>query len=126
LALANDEYVVTDPNNYQQGNGDYQLCWTCHDENAIVRGNNAFEDLHDTHVRGEDAPCIICHEVHSPYDAGEPGLINFDNAIQMGLDIGYIDGRDGSSSFWWDSNMNRGYCYISCHGKDHKPKNYRP
>ena len=126
LALANDEYVVTDPNNYQQGNGDYQLCWTCHDENTIVRGDNAFGNLHDRHVRGDDSPCIICHEVHSPYDAGEPGLINFDNAIQMGLDIGYIDGRDGSSSFWWDSSNNRGYCYIRCHSKDHKPKNYRP
>ncbi|MBE7558572.1 hypothetical protein HS125_06380 [bacterium] len=64
------------------GSAQYALCWQCHDEAKTVRSgsganaNNAFGTRHDKHVRGERASCIICHDVHAGYDAGEDGLIS--------------------------------------------------
>ncbi len=113
-------YVISDYNGY--ASGDYQLCWSCHIENKIMNQRNAFNNLHDKHVKGEDAPCILCHNAHAPYDNGETGLINFEYGIQNGYDIQYINGRDASTSFWISGNM--GYCYLRCHGKNHTPKKY--
>ena len=52
-----DTYVMSDGNRWTQGDGDYQLCWNCHDEDYVMNQDNAFEDLHDKHVNGEDTPC---------------------------------------------------------------------
>ena len=122
------EYVIADYNVWTYGDGDYALCWTCHTEDAIIgdaNGNkafNRFEDLHDTHVRGEDTPCIVCHDAHAPHDGGEAGLIDFSFALNNGYDIQLIGGRTVSEAFYIVGN--RGYCYIRCHGKDHTPKDY--
>jgi hypothetical protein len=116
-----DTYVMSDGNQWTQGDGDYQLCWNCHDEDYIMNQDNAFENLHDKHVKGARAPCAMCHDAHAPHDAGE-SLINFDFAVQNGYDIEYIDGRDVSTSFWRDATD--GFCYITCHSKRHDPKDY--
>ncbi len=124
--LAN--YVTADYNVWTYGDGDYAICWTCHTEAAIIsdaNGNkafNRFEDLHDTHVRVEDAPCIMCHDAHAPHDGGEAGLINFTFALNNGYDIQLIGGRDASNAFYISGNQ--GFCYIRCHGFDHTPESY--
>ncbi|MFQ5436317.1 MAG: hypothetical protein ACE5FD_15735, partial [Anaerolineae bacterium] len=119
-----DQYVVADYNNY--ATNDYAMCWRCHSENAVVgnKAKNAFDDLHDKHVKGEDTPCVACHDTHRPHDSGESGLISFDYAVKNGFDFQYIDGRNGTTAFWIDTNQNKGYCYLRCHGKDHTPKDY--
>lgn len=122
LALLKARYVTADFNQWDEGDGDYQICWTCHDENFIVRQDNRFENLHDRHVRGEDAPCIMCHDAHGPFDAGEPGLNSFNVPISMGHDISFIDGRNASTAF--SISGNQGSCYILCHGMDHTPETY--
>ncbi len=131
-SLLLNDYVTADYNPYTYPDADYALCWNCHDEWQTIFGQSRFgkykngvfdENFHDKHVRGEQAPCFVCHDVHAPHDAGEPGLINFDFAVQLGYDIQYIGGRDGSTAFW--INGNQGYCYIRCHGKDHTPKQYQ-
>ncbi len=128
LANLLSNYVTADYNRWTYGDGDYAICWTCHSEAAIIRdanGNkafNRFEDLHDKHVRGEDAPCILCHDAHAPHDGGEAGLIDFTFALNNGYDIQMIGGRNPSNAFY--INGNRGYCYLRCHGKDHTPKSY--
>jgi hypothetical protein len=118
------QYVTTDYNQWSQGDGDYALCWKCHPEGNTVMGDNAFDDRHDKHVRSEDSPCYICHDVHASYDAGEPGLINLDLAVQQGYDSSYLNGSNGSTSYW--KSGSRGYCEINCHGKEHDPKDYDP
>ncbi|MFQ5429742.1 MAG: cytochrome c3 family protein [Phycisphaerae bacterium] len=118
-----NEYVITDNNTYAEA--DYATCWICHDANTIVFGNNQFENLHKKHVQGQKAPCIICHDTHAGFDAGEPGLINFDFAVQDGgYNITYHTGFDASTAFWVNGAQDRGFCDIRCHGKDHNPKNY--
>jgi len=122
-SLLLSRYETADYTTYNEGDGKYQACWDCHNENQTVAQNNKFEDLHRKHVRGEDAPCIMCHDTHGANDPGEPGLINFEFAIQNGYDIQYINGRDASTSFW--TSGNKGFCYIRCHGKNHTPKDYK-
>ncbi len=123
-SLLAGQYVTTDYHGASTGDGSYAACWNCHDETATIVGGNAFKKLHDKHVIGENAPCYVCHQVHGGTDPGESGLINFEISIQQGYDIQYIDGRDASTAFTIDAGTNKGSCYIQCHGKDHKPKDY--
>ena len=123
-----NNYVLADFTPYNYGNSDYAICWTCHIEAQIVRdagGNraqNAFEDLHDKHVRGEDSPCIHCHDAHAPFDAGELGLINFVYGVDK-MDVSFFNGSNHSSIFTLNGTT-EGSCTLACHGKDHKPKKY--
>jgi hypothetical protein len=102
----------------------YELCWVCHSEQDIIYSQNNFENLHKKHVKDKKAPCLMCHSPHAPTDEGEPGQINFSFALEQGWDIQMIDGYDPSSAFWISQGGQRGYCYLRCHGKNHKPKDY--
>lgn len=115
-----DTYVMADYNDYQQA--DYALCWRCHDANSTLNGPSRFERLHDKHVRGERVPCIACHDVHSPTDSGEHGLISFEYAVSHGFDFSYLPGYNASTAYVNDGVQ--GSCYISCHGENHNPERY--
>ncbi|MFQ5591567.1 MAG: cytochrome c3 family protein, partial [Phycisphaerae bacterium] len=123
-SLLRDQYVTTDYNQHTLGDGDYAVCWICHDESATIEQTNAFKNLHKRHVDGARGPCIICHDVHGGFDSGEPGLINFENSVQNGYDILFIDGRDASSAFYLNAAQDAGNCYLKCHNKNHNPKTY--
>ncbi len=126
ISLLKNKYITTDYNPWSEGDGDYAACWACHDENTIVKQENAFEKRHHKHVNGAKSPCFVCHDVHSPYDSDEPGLINMDIPVQNGnYDMQYIDGHNGSTSFWISGDQTEGFCYINCHHKNHKPKDYK-
>ena len=125
MAMLKERHVVTDYTPY--ATDDYAACWICHNEAKTIDQVNAFKNRHREHVRYEDAPCIICHDVHAGYDAGEPGLINLAYAATSSdYDATFIEGQDGSTSFYIDTDVDRdrGSCYISCHGRDHTPKHY--
>ena len=124
LAMLQGKYVVNDRNSYSAGDGDYAACWLCHIENQVINQQNGFEELHKKHVREEKAPCIICHDAHAPFDAGEAGLINLAYSVQLGYDIGFSGGSDGSTSFRIEIAQDRGSCTITCHGENHSPKSY--
>ncbi len=110
------------------GSAQYALCWQCHDEAKVVRNaagtnaNNAFGTRHNTHVRSRTASCVICHDVHAPYEAGEDGLHNFGYAVKKGwLSLG----SQTLATAFRDTGTNRGSCYFSsCHGEGHNPENY--
>ncbi|MFQ5491729.1 MAG: hypothetical protein ACE5GE_13505, partial [Phycisphaerae bacterium] len=125
LATLKNRYVVADFNKYSTGDGDYASCWDCHNENFVIEQKNRFEGFHKKHVKGEDAPCITCHDAHRSYDAGEPGLINLTYPNQQGFDFQFIDGKDASTAFWLNAAQNQGNCYLRCHGKKHDPKDYK-
>jgi predicted CXXCH cytochrome family protein len=105
--------------------GDYQLCWDCHNRDLISSDNGGFDE-HRKHVDGEGAPCILCHDVHNAYDAGEPSLINFEYSSSpvMGVDVD----PNGNSL----SNMFVGsVCNLRCHeapsgcgSMNHNSENY--
>lgn len=123
-ALLRAKYVTDDYNEYSFGDGDYAICWLCHGELETINLFNAFEDRHHTHVRGGDAPCIACHDVHAPFDRHESGLINLAWPLGAGYDMEFIAGYDGSSSFWIEPGGARGGCAIVCHGEEHDPETY--
>ncbi len=124
IAILRELYVVADYNEYSAGDGDYDACWLCHDEDKVIQQDNAFDNRHKKHVVDEDAPCIVCHDAHGGFDAGEPGLIDVARPAEAGYDLTLTDGRDGSSSFWIDAGPNRGNCALRCHGEDHDPESY--
>jgi hypothetical protein len=98
----------------------YSLCWSCHRTSAIISSNNAFGSRHNTHVSGQQSPCIHCHDVHAPYDAGESGLINFTYGVSR-MDVVLNTGRTQSTVF------TPGSCYLTCHGSggtNHNPETY--
>lgn len=117
-----EEYLTQDRTTYNANN--FNMCWRCHDENNVVYGSNAYGTRHDIHVTNARTACIVCHDVHSPYDTGEEGLINFDYAVTHGYDISYNAGYNGSSAFSINYSLNRGNCYILCHSKTHGPRTY--
>ncbi len=121
-SLMPEEYATNDYNPYNTA--DYQLCWRCHVENEIIGQRNAFDRRHELHVQGEDSSCITCHDAHAPFDSGEQGLINFEFAVQHSFDFQYLDGRDASTSFWFNSGQSRGSCYLGCHTENHTPERY--
>ena len=121
-SLLTGVYATADYTPYTAFN--YQLCWACHDENGTIWQVNRFRNQHSRHVNNANTPCIVCHDVHAPYDTGEIGLINFNIAVLSGYDIAYLAGYDGSSSFTIDLTRNRGTCSIACHGRTHTNRFY--
>jgi hypothetical protein len=117
------QYVTADPNPYTAG--DYQMCWKCHNPADIVSNTmrNAYNREHWRHVNNENLACAMCHNPHAPFDTGESGLVSFEYAIQRGYNIGYLNGRNGSSSF--SVTASTGTCYIACHGENHNPETYQ-
>jgi predicted CXXCH cytochrome family protein len=122
VSLLKDKYIKTDYNQWSYGDGDYALCWNCHDESDTVLGDNKFEDRHDKHVNGANSTCYSCHDAHAGYDSGEPGLISFKAPMQQGFDMSWQDGSNNSTIFWITSN--EGNCLMNCHDKKHGPKDY--
>ena len=66
----------------------------------------------------------MCHDVHAGFDPAEPGLIDMAYAVERGYDAEFIDGADGSTSFWIDEKLNEGNCLLTCHAEVHEPKDY--
>ncbi len=132
LSMLVANYAIADFTNYNYGNDNYSICWTCHNEADIVensggtKANNAFEDLHKRHVSDESSPCIHCHDAHSPFDTGEEGLIDFVYGVDN-MDVDFLGVSNHSTSFYITGG-NTGFCYLLCHAppndKDHTPKDY--
>ena len=123
-SLLKDTNIMSDYNHMDPGGGDYALCWKCHDMAGILSGDNAFDRYHGMHVYGTDSSCFTCHDVHAPADANEPGLINFEHAVQQGYDLSYVEGYDANTAFVFTDDL--GYCYVACHSTPHEPEAYIP
>ncbi len=118
-----DDYVVADSN--ERTAGDYDACWDCHSASTILANDNAFDEYHKKHVIDEDLTCAACHDVHAPYDSGEPGLISFELAFARKWSISFpTSSTTLSSSFWTNATTGRGFCAIRCHGETHNTESY--
>ncbi len=103
----------------QESATNYELCYSCHDRNSIL-GDQSFDD-HDKHIRGEDTPCSVCHDSHGisntqGNNTNNTHLINFDLNVVSPDQMGRLRFEDLGNF--------RGRCYLTCHGKNHKPKGY--
>jgi len=106
------------PESYQT----YELCYQCHDRNTVLYGNKFAREVHKEHVVGEKVSCNTCHDPHGISSSqgnstNNSHLINFNTAVvkpeMMSKRLEFIDQGDF-----------KGSCYLSCHGKNHKPKSY--
>ncbi len=93
----------------------YALCYKCHNRNSIL--NDDSFDEHDKHIRGEDAPCSVCHDPHGVDGTASNNthLINFDTSVVF---------PSGGQLWFRDDGVFGGTCRLVCHGEDHNPFNY--
>jgi len=112
---------------------DYGLCFKCH-QTSLVSSSSAFGNYHSTHVNDRQTPCIICHDAHGPYDAGEAGLIDFTygTSALAGTDVN--KGSYTLTNMFVKNTSSTGNCYLNCHTtssgfsgcgtQGHSPENY--
>jgi len=118
--LLNQYITDTYPLAYSDGN--YALCYRCHDQNMLFSATSPFIEvskalpLHDLHVRQKGVPCFICHDPHGisrsngATDKGNAHLINFVTSFSI----------TGS----YDSSGTPKSCSVSCHSAN--PRFYGP
>ena len=104
-------YITVDHTPWSEAN--YDLCFKCHNPLTLFDSSVSSFEGHQKHVKDNNTPCSICHDPH-----GSPGyirLINFDTTA-------VFPNENGALKF--EIMGNKGYCYLQCHGRDHKPKEY--
>lgn len=97
----------------------YELCYSCHSQSSILN-DDSFKE-HDKHIRKEDTPCNACHDPHGISNSqgnssNNSHLINFDLNIVSPDKMGRLRFEDLGNQ--------KGRCYLTCHGKNHKPESY--
>jgi len=97
----------------------YALCYKCHDRNVIL-GDGSFSE-HRRHIVDDTATCSVCHDPHGisatqGNSTQNSHLINFDISIVQPDAQGRLE--------FEDLGMNRGRCYLECHGTMHSPLEY--
>jgi predicted CXXCH cytochrome family protein len=118
--LLERQYVVT--NNTSESAANYALCYKCHNRTAIIgNGTGSFRE-HNLHIVGQRTPCNVCHDPHGISSTqgnatNNAKLINFDTsvvtAVSATVPIRYVV-----------TGVNRGSCYLVCHGQTHNPYTY--
>ena len=128
----------------------FQLCFRCHDvtklalrkdqqDGARTNFNDDGENLHEKHLGEDDVTCANCHyNVHSNQSSTSHTSWEINGTLHTTPPTGF---KTRLISFSPDTTPTQGYsrptwtlntstrrreCFIDCHGKDHKPKDYRP
>ncbi|MBN1349206.1 hypothetical protein JXJ21_07345 [candidate division KSB1 bacterium] len=96
----------------------YELCYQCHDRNAIVNNGSTehARQVHRKHIVDVRTPCNVCHDPHGVQ--GHSHLINFNTSV-----VSKSTGRMGRLEFIDDGTF-AGRCYLNCHGWNHNPRSY--
>ncbi len=115
--LLERNYTTLD--NTRESSVEYALCYKCHDR-ANILNDRSFKE-HKKHIRGEDAPCSICHDSHG-VSATQGTSTNNSHLINFRTDV-VTPNKKGRLEFV-DQGRFRGECSLKCHGKDHNRKNY--
>lgn len=113
------ERNYTTLDNTSESSFEYALCYKCHDRDSI-RGDDSF-DKHDKHIRGEDTPCSACHDPHG-VSATQGNAVN--NSHLINFDLNIVSPSSSGLLQFEDLGTFRGQCYLTCHNKDHDPKDY--
>jgi predicted CXXCH cytochrome family protein len=109
--LLEQRYETSDHTLWSVSN--YALCFKCHNPNLLFSESSRGFGQHKKHVQEKNISCAVCHDPHgSPQ---YPGLLNFETTTVFPNSEGKLEYRSVGES---------GYCYLSCHGKDHNPQQY--
>jgi len=98
----------------------YALCYGCHNRTSIL-GDNSFKE-HSKHIQGESTPCNVCHDPHG-INNPQGNSTNNSNLINFATGIVTVSSGNGAIRFE-DQGVNRGRCYLTCHGANHNGWNY--
>ena len=99
----------------------YALCYKCHNRNSIL-SDNTFKE-HSKHISG--AAHTVSNARHDPHGisstqgnaANNSKLINFDTSV--------VTAVSSTVPIRFEvTGVNRGRCYLVCHGKTHNPLTY--
>ncbi|MCF6169191.1 cytochrome c3 family protein [Lutibacter sp.] len=98
----------------------YALCYSCHNRNNIINDINTFKE-HKLHIVEERTPCSACHDAHG-ISSTQGNSTNNSHLINFRTDI--VFPSSWGSLRYEDTGVNKGRCYLRCHGKNHRPKSY--
>lgn len=110
------QYITADLTPESPSN--YELCYKCHDRNVLLSPTSSFP--HDKHVVKAQAPCAVCHDAHGARQNAH--LINFMTRDLNGQTV-VTPTRSGRLDYT-ATGPGRGSCNLSCHGREHAPRNY--
>jgi len=97
----------------------YDLCYKCHDRNAIVSDYGGTFP-HRIHVVKSQASCAACHDAHG--SRLNAHLINFMTRDSSGR---AVVTRNSAGRLEYAATVGgKGTCYLKCHGVDHNPLGY--
>lgn len=100
---------------------DYELCLKCHNE-ASLSGNDSFK--HRSHVFNRGASCLACHDPHG--SAVYPHLLNFQTSTDYsGATLTITGAGIYAEPTWIDDGVNKGTCWMTCHGSTHGGRSYK-
>jgi len=111
------QYITAD--NTTESAAAYALCYSCHSRTSIL-GDNSFKE-HSKHITGERTPCITCHDAHG-ISSSQGNSTNNSNLINFWTTI--VSNSSGGIRRFDDQGVNRGRCYLTCHGANHNGWNY--
>jgi len=98
----------------------YALCYNCHSR-ATILSDNSFKE-HSKHIQGEKTPCNACHDPHG-INNPQGNSTNNSNLINFSTSIVTSSPGNGAIRFE-DQGVNRGRCYLTCHGQNHNGWSY--
>jgi hypothetical protein len=101
----------------------YALCYGCHDRNSIL-GDESFAE-HDSHVRGNNTPCSVCHD---PHGISETQGDERNHQYLINFDINVVSPNSLGNLYWEEGSQGPGSsrCSLACHGVDHNNTEDRP
>jgi len=105
--------------NTPESASNYALCYGCHSRNSILNDESFRE--HDKHIRGENAPCNVCHDPHG-VSSTQGNTIN--NSHLMNFDTSIVSPNSNGQLRFVDGGSRSGSCDLLCHGEDHDNFNY--
>jgi predicted CXXCH cytochrome family protein len=98
---------------------EYALCYKCHDRNSIL--NDESFSKHTKHIVDEKTPCSACHDPHG-VSATQGNSVN--NSHLINFDVNIVSPNSNGLLQFEDLGRFQGRCFLSCHSKDHNPKEY--
>ncbi len=132
-------YYLAEPTATTYDPANFELCFLCHSEANLKDKTKTNFKEHNKHFK-EGATCSYCHyNTHSNENAWSNTYYRIDGTLYTsGPPAGYktrniafapgvVTGSTYAKPTWgYNSTGTRRYCWLTCHGEDHTPKDYTP